>query len=301
MGDVRITAIDHVQLAMPPGQERAAEAFYAGLLGLETVAKPPNLQQRGGCWFASGAVRVHLGVEPDFRPAKKAHLALLVEGLAQLAKKLEDAGVSPRRDEPLEGYDRVYVDDVFGNRIELMEKCRTSRPGPVTVRSAPREGRSEPDRSWIAGVLQAGWGATTVVSDGRRYEADQLPALVAEAGGERGGERGGLATYCIADGQCELVTIDALVPGQGVGSALLAAAKDVALAEGCRRLWLITTNDNLDALRFYQRRGLRLVAVHPGAVDEARDIKPIIPVMGSFGIPIHDELELAVELRAGRV
>lgn len=158
----------------------------------------------------------------------------------------------------------MYVDDVFGNRIELMEKCGTSWPSPVTVRSAPREGRSEADRSWMGGVPQESWGATTVVSQGRRHEADQLPALVAEAGGERVG----LATYCIADGQCELVSIDALVPGQGVGTALLVAAKDVALTEGCRRLWLITTNDNLDALRFYQRRGLRLVAVHPGAVDE---------------------------------
>jgi GNAT superfamily N-acetyltransferase len=134
---------------------------------------------------------------------------------------------------------------------------------------------------------------TTVVSRGRSHQAGQLPALVAVADGERVG----LATYCIEDGQCELVTIDALVPERGVGTALLGATKDVALAQRCRRLWLITTNDNLDALRFYQRRGFRLVAVHPEAVDRARDIKPSIPVVGSFGIPVRDELELAVELR----
>jgi catechol 2,3-dioxygenase-like lactoylglutathione lyase family enzyme len=302
-GDVRITAIDHVQLAMPPGEERAAEDFYAGLLGFETMAKPPNLAKRGGCWFERGAVRVHLGVEPGFRPAKKAHVALLVDGLAELTRKLEGAGVSARGDEPLEGYDRVYVDDVFGNRIELMEKTGTAAAGPVAVRPVavrpvavrpvPVEGRSSSDSSWIAGVLQERWGLTTVVSRGRSHQAGQLPALVAVADGERVG----LATYCIEDGQCELVTIDALVPERGVGTALLGATKDVALAQRCRRLWLITTNDNLDALRFYQRRGFRLVAVHPEAVDRARDIKPSIPVVGSFGIPVRDELELAVELR----
>ena len=93
------------------------------------------------------------------------------------------------------------------------------------------------------------------------------------------------------------MTIDALVPQRGVGTALLAATKDVASAQGCSRPWLITTNDNLDAMRFYQRRGLRWVAVHPGAADRARDEKPGIPVMGTFGMPVHDELELAVDLR----
>jgi GNAT superfamily N-acetyltransferase/catechol 2,3-dioxygenase-like lactoylglutathione lyase family enzyme len=325
-GGVRITAIDHVQLAMPPGEERAAEEFYVGLLGLDVEAKPPHLQKRGGCWFENGGVRLHLGVEQDFRPAKKAHVALLVDDLASLAKKLEDAGVSARSDEPLEGYDRVYVDDVFGNRIELMEKWGPSgsvvpegavvpegvaaregaavpegavlpdgpvSPPPVSVRISPVDGRSSSDAAWIAGVLQDSWGATAVVSRGRRHEADQLPALVAEAEGERVG----LATYRIDDGVCELVTIDALTPLRGVGSALLAAAKQVASARGCRQLWLVTTNDNLDALRFYQRRGFRVVAVHPGAVDRARDEKPGIPAVGSFAIPVHDELELAVDLQ----
>lgn len=166
-------------------------------------------------------------------------------------------------------------------------------PGPVSVRSVPAIGRAAADQSWIAGVLIERWGATTVVSRGRSHDAAQLPALVAEAGGERVG----LATYCVEDDRCELVSLDALVPRLGVGSALLAAAKEVAEVEGCRRLWLITSNDNLDALRFYQRRGLRLVAVHPGAVDRAREIKPGIPETGLFGIALHDELELAMTFR----
>jgi catechol 2,3-dioxygenase-like lactoylglutathione lyase family enzyme len=114
--------LDHIQLAMPEGGEEAARGFYDGLLGLSEVEKPDNLKKRGGCWFEKGAIKVHLGVEKDFRPARKAHPAFLVEDLAALVARLEQAGVAARRDEPLPGYDRVHVDDPFGNRIELMEK-----------------------------------------------------------------------------------------------------------------------------------------------------------------------------------
>jgi catechol 2,3-dioxygenase-like lactoylglutathione lyase family enzyme len=116
-----IRAIDHVQLAMPAGAEAEAEAFYAGLLGLPRVPKPPHLEARGGCWFETDAVKVHLGVEADFRPARKAHPALLVEGLPALLAQLVEAGCRVVDDEPLDGYDRAYVDDPFGNRIELLE------------------------------------------------------------------------------------------------------------------------------------------------------------------------------------
>lgn len=122
---MRIVAIDHVQLAMPPGGEADAQAFYEGLLGLPRVPKPPHLEMRGGCWFESdsgtGAVKIHLGVEDPFRPARKAHPALQVQALSALVEQLRGAGVAVRDDEPLEGYDRVYVDDPFGNRLELLE------------------------------------------------------------------------------------------------------------------------------------------------------------------------------------
>ncbi|MGE0239406.1 MAG: VOC family protein [Parvibaculaceae bacterium] len=119
---MNLLKLDHVQLAMPEGQEAAARGFYAGLLGLDEVEKPDNLKTRGGCWFAKGPIRVHLGVEKNFRPARKAHPAFLVENLVRLVARLEQAGSTVRQDEPLPGYDRVYVDDPFGNRIELMEK-----------------------------------------------------------------------------------------------------------------------------------------------------------------------------------
>jgi catechol 2,3-dioxygenase-like lactoylglutathione lyase family enzyme len=116
-----ITGIDHVQLAMPAGQEQAARDFYAGLLGLSEVTKPPHLQVRGGCWFEGSGVKIHLGVEPDFTPARKAHPGLLVDNLAVMVAVLDAAGYQTSSDQPLAGYDRRYVSDPFGNRIELMQ------------------------------------------------------------------------------------------------------------------------------------------------------------------------------------
>lgn len=116
-----ILAIDHVQLAMPPGGEDAARGFYAGLLGLGEVPKPPALAARGGCWFENASVKLHLGVEADFRPAKKAHPALLVDDLAGLASRLAAAGQGFTLDDAREGTVRGYVEDPFGNRIELVQ------------------------------------------------------------------------------------------------------------------------------------------------------------------------------------
>ncbi len=116
-----ILGLDHVQLAMPAGREPEARRFYAELLGLPETPKPAHLAVRGGCWFESEFVKIHLGVESDFRAARKAHPALLVDNLASLITALTTGGVAVRDDEPLEGYHRVYVDDPFGNRIELME------------------------------------------------------------------------------------------------------------------------------------------------------------------------------------
>ena len=121
-GRARIRGIDHVQLAMPPGTEAEAraEAFFSGILGIPRVPKPPPLAARGGCWFEDGALKLHLGVEEDFRPAKKAHPALRVERLEELCRRLEDEGHPTRRTEDVPGQPQWYVDDPFGNRIELI-------------------------------------------------------------------------------------------------------------------------------------------------------------------------------------
>ncbi|HEU5254729.1 MAG TPA: VOC family protein [Vicinamibacterales bacterium] len=117
-----ILGFDHVQLAMPRGQESSARAFYSGVLGLIEESKPANLAARGGVWFRGGSLRLHLGVDRDFHPAGKAHPAILVRGLTELAAKCRAAGFPPVTDEPLAGFDRVYVFDPFGNRIELLEQ-----------------------------------------------------------------------------------------------------------------------------------------------------------------------------------
>jgi catechol 2,3-dioxygenase-like lactoylglutathione lyase family enzyme len=128
-----IIGLDHVQLAMPVGQEALARAFYCDVLGLSEERKPSNLAARGGLWFRGGALRLHLGVDPDFHPAGKAHPALLVRGIAVLEARCRAAGHVPARDEPLAGFDRVYVRDPFGNRIELLE--------PVPCDEESRHGR----------------------------------------------------------------------------------------------------------------------------------------------------------------
>ena len=116
-----IRALHHVQLAMPRGREDEARAFYGDILGMTEEPKPENLARRGGVWFAAGEAQVHLGVEDDFRPAKKAHPALLVDDLHAMLARCRAAGCVVLEDEPLPGYDRVYVTDPFGNRIELLE------------------------------------------------------------------------------------------------------------------------------------------------------------------------------------
>ena len=148
-----------------------------------------------------------------------------------------------------------------------------------------------PDADELAALVEASWGAP-VISRGRAHDVRELSGLLAE----QDCEVVGALTYEMRDGEMEVVTIEALRAHEGVGTGLLEAATALAQAAGCRRLWLMTTNDNLDALRFYQRRGMRLVAVHPGAVDAARRRKPSIPEVGAHGIPLHDELELEIGL-----
>ncbi|MBN2906670.1 MAG: glyoxalase [Rhodobacteraceae bacterium] len=114
-------ALHHVQLAMPQGGEDAARRFYGDLLGLAEHDKPAALAARGGVWFGRGEVRLHLGVEAGFVPARKAHPALLVRGLDELAARLERAGVALCWDGDLPGMRRFYVEDPFGNRIEMLE------------------------------------------------------------------------------------------------------------------------------------------------------------------------------------
>jgi catechol-2,3-dioxygenase len=122
--DFAIIGLDHVQLAMPPGGEAAAESFYSGLLGLARLPKPEPMASRGGCWFASGSVAIHLGVEDVFRPARKAHPALVVRNLAGLTTLLAQAAIDVRQNPDQPHGAGCYVDDPFGNRLELLDADR---------------------------------------------------------------------------------------------------------------------------------------------------------------------------------
>lgn len=148
------------------------------------------------------------------------------------------------------------------------------------------------DQDWVRRLLEQRWLSAQIVTRGRVHDADNLPGFVAEGPGGRLG----LLTYCLDADQCEVVTLDSLAERQGVGTALLAAVEHAARQGGCRRLWLITTNDNLHALRFYQQRGFALVALHRNALDVSRQLKPEIPLIGMDDIPLRDEVELEMTL-----
>jgi GNAT superfamily N-acetyltransferase len=147
-------------------------------------------------------------------------------------------------------------------------------------------------REWANQTLEAYWGSTQIMSRWRYHETKNLAAFIAIKD-----ERPvGLATFYIEDDLCELVTLNSFVEGIGIGEALLFAVRDLAKSSHCRKLWLTTSNDNMPALQFYQKRNMTIVAVHLGAIDKAREQNDKIPLLGYNGIPCRDELELEMKL-----
>lgn len=148
------------------------------------------------------------------------------------------------------------------------------------------------DAVWITQLTTKLWGAEFVISRAKKHFPARLAGFVAEDNGEHVG----LVTYEVTGDQCEIVTLDAIRQWQGVGTELIEAVVEAAGKAGCRRVWLITTNDNLGAIRFYQRRGFRISAVYVNALSESRKLKPSIPLVGDFGIEIRDEIEFEREV-----
>lgn len=149
------------------------------------------------------------------------------------------------------------------------------------------------DMNWIIPYMKENWGSERIVSRGRIHDAKELPGFIAF----QNEKPAGIVLYEIKNGECEIVLLESFVEKIGIGSSLIEHVKHEAAAQGCKRLWLITTNDNLAAIRFYQLRGFALVAVYPDAVHEARKLKPEIPLTGIDGIPIRDEIELEFVLK----
>jgi GNAT superfamily N-acetyltransferase len=150
----------------------------------------------------------------------------------------------------------------------------------------------EDDRGWIRSLLIKDWGSPLIVTRGVLYQADSLLGFIAEVSEIKQG----LLTYHMSDNECEIITLNSYVERHGIGSALINAIRKEASTLGCKRLWLITTNDNVSAIRFYQKRGFALVAIHRNAVDQSRRLKPEIPFIGINGIPIRDEIEIELML-----
>lgn len=148
------------------------------------------------------------------------------------------------------------------------------------------------DREWVRSFLSQHFGSTKVVSRQVLHQADELPGFI----GVYHGEPSALLTYSLRNGELEVVSLHAAIAGLGLGSRLLAAARERAQDLRCRRLWLITTNDNETAIEFYKRRGMRLAAIHRGAIAESRKLKPEISLRGIGGRPIEDEIEFELPL-----
>lgn len=150
----------------------------------------------------------------------------------------------------------------------------------------------EEDHQWVVALLTEHWGLPKIVTRGNVFDADKLPGFIAIK--ER--KPVGLITYRIDIPECEIGSINSLEAGVGIGSSLVENVRQAALKAGCRRLFAITTNDNMPALRFWQKRGFVLVAVYPNAIEKSRKIKPEIGLTGNYDIPIRDEIELELIL-----
>ncbi len=144
------------------------------------------------------------------------------------------------------------------------------------------------DRGWVRTILRDYWGSDEIITRGRSVDAGCLPGFMAVLDDERVG----LVTFNIRENECEVVSLNSLKPGIGIGSALVQAVTQNAERVRCKRVWLITTNDNLAALGFYQKRGMHLAAIYPDALAQSRKLTSEIPTVGLDGIPMRDEIEL---------
>lgn len=148
------------------------------------------------------------------------------------------------------------------------------------------------DRNAVGHILRENWGSNKIVSRGAIHDADKLPGFIAFS------DNGivGLITYDIKGTRCEIVTLNSLIENLGIGTSLIDKVREKGIDSGCKSLWLITTNDNFPAIRFYQKRGFNITAVHEGAIEKSRQLKPEIPLIGLDGIPIRDEIEMEIAI-----
>lgn len=284
----QVLRLDHVQLAMPAGQEAAARGFFAGLLGMQEEAKPASLVGRGGCWFRSGQVSLHLGVEADFRPQRKAHPALRVSDLDALARSLESAGHRVTWDDLIPGVRRFYTSDPFGNRIELIEAqgapASQQEPDPShdariggglvirhllpsdyrTVISVVDDWWGRPMRHLLPYVFLEHFGPTSFAIDG----ADGLQAFLV----------GFVSQSDPGVAYIHFIGVNPTARGNGLGHALYERFFEVARERGCVEVHSVTSPGNALSIAFHRKLGFEL---QPG--DGAIDGMPIVLDHGGTG------------------
>ncbi|MHB1587920.1 MAG: GNAT family N-acetyltransferase [Acidiferrobacteraceae bacterium] len=278
---MRIVGIEHVQLAMPPGEEQRARDFYTRILGIPEAPKPPELAQRGGVWFERPPLKLHIGVETDFRPARKAHPGLLVENLERLVTLLRGAGYPVIDNEPLETFLRVYVSDPFGNRIELMEPLRraghaldglpegTRKPGrhnktTMNIRVATTD--TEIAACYpVMRELRPHIAEDHFLPRVQRQQAMgyclafvQEPDGAVAVAGFRIAENLAWGRFLYVD---DLVTLPAH-RSKGYGAELLSWLKEHAKKDGCTQFHLDSGIQRHEAHRFYEREGMTTTCLH---------------------------------------
>lgn len=266
--------LHHVLLASPPDSEAASRAYYADLLGLTEIAKPPALAARGGCWFRGPGYELHLGIESDFRPARKAHPAIRVADLDALAERLTTAGHPVRIDDELPGFRRFYADDPHGNRLEFVQPIEPEWPlgdGAIVRRARAAEVpeiiamlRDDPlGRGREDATDAAGYAAAFAEID---RDPNQLLAVVEDEGRIIGTCQltfiAGLSRRGTLRMIIEAVRVAADQRGRGLGARLIGWAIERARERGAGLVQLTTDKSRVDAHRFYARLGF--VASHEG-------------------------------------
>jgi len=254
----QVLRLDHVQVAMPPGAEDAARAFYAGLLGLQEIPKPGASAARGGAWFRRGEVEIHLGVEADFRPARKAHPALVVQGYDTLLQRLRAAGYTPQADDSLAGVVRCFVADPFGNRIELI--CGDDPPARPTALLGQLQIRPlAPGDTEAARQLLLAEGWVRCVADAHEFHtllARSQLKLVAERDGQVLGFLRAI-TDGMANAYLSMLVVHEQHRGQGIGRALVQAA----MGDNPRMTWVLRAARTPGVQHFYEKLGFAVSEV----------------------------------------
>lgn len=287
---MKILNIDHIQIAIPKGCETKAKKFYCGILGLKEIPKPEILAKRGGFWVANENFSLHVGAEENFRPSKKSHIAFLVRDLKETKDEFQAKGVEIKEDYSLKEVERFYVYDIFGNRLEFIQNGQGFSQQKVEFQFCV-EKIGESGKIEVSEFFKNAWGSETIVSKGKVHRYKNLEGFFVK----KDGKLIGMLNFRIESEELEVVSLYSLIKKRGIGTALVEKTVKEAKRKNCKRLWLVTTNDNTNAIRFYQKLGFEICAFHNNALEVSRKLKASIPLKGADKIPIKHEIEFEIK------